>query len=222
MGFFSSDPMTYIVRLIVIFAILPIHECAHAYVSYKLGDPTAKRLGRLTINPLVHIDIIGAISLLIAGIGWAKPVPINPSYYRDKKWGMALSALAGPLANLLMAIVLLAIAKVFLCFYYIGGLASGILSTMYTIFQLMASISLSLAVFNLLPIPPLDGSRILLVVLPTKLYFQIMKYEQYIMIALFALLFVGVLDGPLGFLTNAVYSFADWATSFVPLLFGLR
>lgn len=93
MPFLSSDPLTYVVRLIVVFSILPIHECAHAWMASKLGDPTARQMGRMTINPLVHLDLIGTLCLVVAGIGWAKPVPVNPNYFKNRKTGMALTAL---------------------------------------------------------------------------------------------------------------------------------
>ena len=221
MHFLSTDPLVYLVRLMVIFAILPIHECAHAWVSYKLGDPTAKNLGRLTINPLKHIDVIGALCLLFAGFGWAKPVQIDARYYRNRKYGMALSALAGPVANLLMGVVVLAVGKVFYGFYAAGGYVSTPMYYLYYIFALMAQISVSLAVFNLLPVPPLDGSRILLLFLPEKAYFGLMRYERYISYALFALLFFGLLDAPLSFLTNLCWRAVDWSTAWIPALFRL-
>lgn len=221
MRIFSSDPLVYLVRLMVVFAILPIHECAHAWTSYKLGDPTAKNLGRLTINPLKHIDIVGALCLVFAGFGWAKPVPIDARYYRNRKYGMALSSLAGPVANLLMGVVFLGVGKAFYGFYFAGGLLNRSLYYLYYIFALIAQISVSLAVFNLLPVPPLDGSRILLLFLPERTYFNLMRYERYISYALFAALFFGLLDTPLGFLTNLCWKAVDWSTAWIPVLFGL-
>ena len=220
MRFLSADPLVYLVRLMVIFAILPIHECAHAWTSYKLGDPTAKNLGRMTINPLKHIDPVGAACLLLAGFGWAKPVPVDARYYRNRKYGMAISALAGPAANLLMGVVVLGVGKVFYGFMLLGG-ASNALYYLYYIFALMAQISVSLAVFNLLPVPPLDGSRILLLFLPERAYFGLMRYERYISLALFALLFFGLLDTPLSFLTNLCWKAVDWSTAWIPALFRI-
>lgn len=219
--FLSTDPLTYLVRLMVVFAILPVHECAHAWTSYKLGDPTAKNLGRMTINPLKHIDVIGALCLVFAGFGWAKPVPVDARYYRNRKYGMALSALAGPAANFLMSLVFLAVGKVFYGIFAAGGYLSTTLYYVYYIFALIAQISLSLAVFNFLPVPPLDGSRILLLFLPERTYFNLMRYERYISYALFALLFFGLLDRPLSFLTNLCWNAVNWMTAWIPALFGL-
>lgn len=221
MRFISTDIMTYVVRLIVIFAILPVHECAHAWASDKLGDPTARRLGRLTVNPLVHIDIVGALCLLLAGFGWAKPVPIDPRYFRNRKYGMALSALAGPVSNLLMGVIVLALGKIAASVYALGGGSSAVLLKLYQILAMMAQISVSLAVFNLLPVPPLDGSRILLLILPERAYFGLMRYERYLSYALFALLFFGLLDRPLSFLIGGCWNAVSWATDWVYQLFGV-
>lgn len=149
MPFFSAQPMTYVVRLIVILSILPVHEFAHAWMSNKLGDPTARQLGRMTINPLVHLDLIGSLCLLLAGFGWAKPVPVNPNYFKNRKTGMALTALAGPLSNLVMGFVVLVLANLV---YLLAALAPSLpqqpLYVLYSVFSLMAQISVSLAVFN--------------------------------------------------------------------------
>lgn len=219
-GDFNTILLTAVSRLIVIFAILPIHECAHAWAADKLGDPTAKRLGRLTVNPLVHIDWIGAACLLVAGMGWAKPVPINPMYFRNRKYGMALSALAGPVANLVMGAVVTVLYKLLAYSAIAFGWSGTPVTVLLTVLLFIAQISVLLAVFNLLPIPPLDGSRILLLVLPERAYFGLMRYERYIQIGLFALLFLGVLDVPLGFLQSGCLAAIDWLTDWVPMLFG--
>lgn len=222
MPFFSAQPMTYVVRLIVILSILPVHEFAHAWMSNKLGDPTARQLGRMTINPLVHLDLIGSICLMLAGFGWAKPVPVNPNYFRNRKTGMALTALAGPMSNLIMGFAVLVLANLV---YLLAALAPGLpqqpLYVLYSVFSLMSQISVSLAVFNLLPVPPLDGSRILNLVLPERIYFKVMQYERYIALALMALLYIGVLSVPLNYLTNWVFQGISWAADLVLLPFGL-
>lgn len=200
----------YILRIPIVLLSLTIHEVAHGYAAYKLGDPTAKNLGRLSLNPLKHLDPIGAVCMLLFRFGWAKPVPINTRYFKKPKRDMALSALAGPVSNLLMAFVAYIISAYIAHFGIKGGhfLQFGwdvqfltqygkIFYLCYLFFNNFYWLNISLAVFNLLPVPPLDGSRILLVFLPDKLYFGIMKYERYIYLALMACLVFGLLDGVL-------------------------
>ena len=215
---FNIRPLTLIVRAIVLLTSIPVHEAAHAWVADKLGDPTAKWRGRLTLNPMAHFDPMGAVAMLIFGIGWAKPVPINPMNFDDRKKGMALSAAAGPLSNLVLATVSLAIAKVVLYLGYATGFGV-ILTTLYRIFGTMCTINISLAIFNLLPVPPFDGSRIFNYFLSDKYYFKIMEYERYILIGIFVLLYIGVLDGPLSFFNGILFNVIDFATGFVDLAF---
>lgn len=201
--------------LFVIFCILPLHEYAHGLVAYKLGDPTAKNSGRLTLNPLASIDPIGALLILLFGFGYAKPVPVNPWFFKRPKLGMALVAFAGPFANILAAIV--------------GGivynLIVAIFGTMpfllYVFLYYYIVINVSLAAFNLLPIPPLDGSKILAAVLPNSVVSKMYRYQQFFMIGLMMLLFTGILDIPLNYLRDAVYSFAMWIADLPFKLFGL-
>lgn len=210
------DLFSILVRAIVLFTAIPIHEAAHAYVADKLGDPTARYRGRLTLNPIAHFDLIGSMAMLFTGIGWAKPVPINPLNFKDTKKGMAISAAAGPISNLIVAAISLAIAKILFYAGYGMGINT-VISTLYTIFNSMCIINISLAIFNLIPIPPFDGSRIFNYFLPDKWYFKIMQYENYIFIGLFIVLFTGVLDLPLNFLTNAVFSALNKLTAFVDM-----
>ncbi len=185
--------------LAVIFLTLPIHEFSHAFVATKLGDPTPKFQGRLTLNPFAHIDYIGALCIILFGFGWAKPVQINARYFKSPKWGMALSSLAGPLSNIVVAFISLIIYNA------LGFLpVSDITFALLYFFYYLAQINVYLAVFNLIPIPPLDGSRILFSVLPQKYYFAVMRYERYIYIALLALLWLGVLTVPLNILSNLI------------------
>jgi len=191
-------------RLIILLYALPailislsFHEMAHAYVSYRHGDPTAKYLGRLTMNPLRHLDPIGTLMLVISmfsgfGFGWAKPVPIDPSYYRDKKRGTVLVSLAGPASNLLLAFLFsfpmaligikngVGIREVFDSTRGIYGLAFTLQFILFNICRSFYVINIGLAIFNLIPVPPLDGSRLLTAVLPPRQYFQLMQYERYI------------------------------------------
>lgn len=206
-----------LVRAIVLVTAIPVHEAAHAFVADRLGDPTARAMGRMSLNPVRHFDLFGSVSLLLVGIGWAKPVPINARNFDHPRAGMAISAAAGPAANLVMALLTMILAKVAL-FAGAGGRVS---AALYGVLLNMCLINISLAIFNLMPFPPFDGSRIYSAFLPQRLYFGVMRYEKYILIAVLALLWLGVLDGPLGFLNHALFSGLDAVTGWVDLLFGL-
>lgn len=217
------NSFTLMVRAIVLLTAIPVHEAAHAYMADKLGDPTARYKGRLTLNPLAHFDLIGSMALLFTGIGWAKPVPINPINFDDSKKGMALSAAAGPISNLVMAAISLIITKIIA---YTGGYSmiygyGTVTGNLYMIFSTMCSINISLAIFNLMPFPPFDGSRIFNYFLSDRVYFKIMEYERYIFLGIFLLLYMGVFDGPLSFLSGLVYIALDKRTFFVDAFFHL-
>lgn len=197
------------VSAFVVFCVMPIHEYAHALVATKLGDDTARLSGRLTLNPMAHINPLGAIMILLVGFGYAKPVPVNVrnTKLKNKKLAMALVAFAGPLSNLIIAFLSVLLRYVVLNIAdKNGGEMTTAIFALNVFFQYSAIININLAVFNLIPIPPLDGSRILFAILPTKYYFEIMKYERYIMIAMFLLLLTGVLTYPLSFLSNLIYN----------------
>lgn len=203
-------------RAIVLLTAIPIHECAHAWAANKLGDPTAKNLGRLTLNPLPHLDLIGSVLMILTGFGWAKPVPIATRNFEDVKKGMALSALAGPIANVLLALICMVLCK--LWYFFLAPLLSvsfGVLSAITNILLIMTVLNINLAVFNMVPVPPLDGSRLVTALLPARIYYKVMQYEQYIIIVVIALLLFGWLDGPLGFLNNAIFGFLDTITGFL-------
>ncbi len=202
-----------LVRILVVLTALPVHEFAHAFVAYKLGDNTAKYQGRLNLNPLVHLDPIGAIAIVLFGFGWAKPVPVNPYMFKNRKLGMAMVSLAGPLSNVLMSLIYLIAFKVLL---YFGILNPG--NAFFQILSIMISVNLNLAVFNLLPIPPLDGSRIATLFLDERTYFKIMHYERYIFIALIALMATPIFDSFMGFFTNILWNAIDYLTIFIDII----
>lgn len=188
--------ITFLLMLPTIMLSLSVHEAAHAYIAYKMGDPTARNLGRCTINPLKHLDPIGFLAMVFFGFGWAKPVPIFARNFDNPRKGMAISSLAGPVSNLLLALVMgFFLGVTDLGLYYVKYIAMSedayiVLSYVWTFFFYGIWLNVSLAIFNLIPVPPFDGSRILSLLLPPKYYFQIMKYEQYSGIIFMGIVFI--------------------------------
>ncbi len=209
---FGSSFKIMLLRLPIIFLAISVHECAHGYVAYLLGDQTAKYSGRLSINPMHHMDIMGAICMLLFGFGWAKPVPVNPQYFKNPKGGMSLVGLAGPVSNFLLALVFTVFYGLFVRLF--GRSDLWIVEFFATFFLVGIALNVGLGIFNLLPFPPLDGSKILAYFLPNRWYYRLMDYERYAMPILMLLLFVGFLDIPLGFLQrlalNGYLHLAGW------------
>lgn len=174
---------------------LTVHETCHGAAAYALGDSTAKRQHRLSLNPLRHIDPFGALMMLLVGFGWAKPVPIDSRYFKNPKSGMAMTALAGPLSNFVLAYLVLLIRALLLALY-LELRASGLLWAA-DFCSMTAVLSVGLGIFNLIPIPPLDGSKVVGSFLPDRMYLLLLRYERWGMLLLVALLWFGVLDGPL-------------------------
>lgn len=170
------------------------HEFAHGWVSTKLGDPTPRAEGRLSLNPLRHLDPVGAVLMIVTGFGWAKPVSVNPMYYKDRKKGMALVAVAGPLANLIMAFVGMLLGMLLLKIFGNGN-AAYLIGTITSIFVQM---NLSFMIFNLIPIPPLDGAKILGMFLPNRTYYKMLEYERYAIILIMILSLTGAFDSIIG------------------------
>ena len=194
--------------LFVILCILPLHELAHAWVANKLGDPTAKLEGRLTFNPLASVDPMGALALLLFGFGWAKPVPVDSRYFRKPKRDMAITALAGPVSNLLAALVgavLVVVMEVFAPY-------NGVTQFIYNVLYYYVVVNISLAVFNLIPMPPLDGSRIVAAFLSDRAMYTYYRYQNLFVMVMFLLLLSGALSGPLAtaqtFFANIIFSLA--------------
>ncbi len=215
---FRDVLITFLIVVPIVLISLTVHEFSHGYASYLLGDNTARNYGRLTLNPLKHLDPMGALCMLLFGFGWAKPCPVNPRYYKHPRSGMAITAAAGPLSNIILAFLNLIFMNI------VGiipvsseGFGATAVGVAYLFFYLMAQMNVYLAVFNLLPIPPLDGSRIAFIFLPTKAYFGVMKYERYIMIAMFALLWLGVFDGTIGWLADRLFFGMDWLITRIPI-----
>ncbi len=206
--------------LIRLFAIV-IHEYCHGYVSYKLGDPLPVLRGRLTFNPLAHLDFYGTILMLLTGIGWAKPVEVNPMYYKDRKKGMALVAIAGPLSNFILAFISLLLYMVIFVISSYVNMPYWIINIVGTACSYSAQINLCIMVFNLIPIPPLDGSKILGMFLDNSTYYKFMALERYSMFFMMFLLISDLLDGLIGgcvgFLYNGITRFL---VSIVNLLLG--
>ena len=182
-----------------------VHESAHGLAAYWMGDPTAKDAGRITLNPLRHVDLVGLVLLAVAHVGWAKPVPVDMRRFKNPKRGMMLTAAAGPLSNLLLA--LLTGFFCVLCYFGCAGGSGGLQYYLYLFCYYATTINCGLALFNLIPISPLDGSKVLLALLPQRIYARLMRVERYGMLLLVVLVWVGFFDG---FLSQGIEAVSGW------------
>ena len=188
----------------VVFLTLPLHEWAHAFVATKLGDPTPRWHGRLSLNPMKHLDMIGTAMLVLFGFGFAKPVPVNPRYFKNPRAGMALVALAGPVSNLLLATVSMGLCRLMFEFMTPNQTVITILYYAAEVFLMISIVNISLAVFNLLPIPPLDGYRVASLFLPSRWTYWMDANQQLLSYGVLLLLATGQLSGPLTDVNDAV------------------
>ena len=197
----GGDPRQIAIEILLMIPIILIalscHEAAHGYIAYKMGDRTAYNLGRVTLNPLKHIDPIGSLCMLVFGYGWAKPVPINARNFKNPKRGMAYTAIAGPISNLILGAIgailfsIVSVLEFRFSFFesYPNEFTASFMNVICTLFYYFGIMNFMLAVFNLIPVPPFDGSRFFSLFLPDRLYFSMMKYERYIMLGILILMF---------------------------------
>lgn len=206
----KSSISALLLSLPALLIALTVHEFAHGWVADKMGDPTARYSGRLSLNPMAHFDLFGTVCLLFFHFGWAKPVPINPRNFRNAKWGTVAVSLAGPGANFIVALIFAFVMKAMESFVPVNTLTQ----FLYTVVYLTVQLNVGLMVFNLIPIPPLDGSKVLMEFLPYKYKFKMYAFERYFSIILMALVFLNILTPLLSVLRG-------WVLSFIYLLVGL-
>ena len=220
-GFDFTYLLSILLSVIPSLVCITLHELSHGFVAYLLGDDTAKRAGRLTLNPIKHLDLMGLIMMVVAHVGWAKPVPVNMMNFKNPKRGMALTSLAGPMSNVLITCVFFFLYGLFYIPLTAKGSAAG--SYLLEMLRLTAIISMGYAVFNLIPIPPLDGSKVLFSLVSDRAYYQLMRYERYGMIVLYVLVFTNLLGAPLrtaiSFFAGKLLIFAQWGITLAGRLF---
>ena len=202
-GLTIENIILLLIRVFVVLLAISVHEMAHGFAAFKLGDRTAKYDGRLSLNPIRHIDPFGALCMLLFGFGWAKPVMVNPNYFKNHKRDMALTSLAGPVSNFILAYIGM------LGLLYLCPMTNNIYVWLF--FDMLVSLNIGLGIFNLIPIPPLDGSKIFLSLLPRKIYYEIMRYEQFGFIVLIAALYLDVLDPILLFFSDKIINVLFYA-----------
>lgn len=216
----NISPADILIYTPITLMAITVHELAHGLVSTKLGDPTPRYEGRLTLNPLAHLDIVGTLLMIFTGFGWAKPVGVNPMYYKNKKRGMALVALAGPASNFIMAVIGVILAHILGLLNMKLGTAmyGGFTLIILKILQVFIFRNLSFMVFNLIPIPPLDGAKILGMFLPDYAYEKMLQYERYSMLLILLLSGTGVFSR---ILSTGIYGMFNIISAAVGTVFGL-
>ncbi len=210
---------TFGLRAAAVILCLVVHEVCHGLAAFALGAPTAKEQNRLSLNPLRHLDVFGTLMLFFVGFGWAKPVPVDMRYFKNPKLGMALTALAGPMSNFLMAYLSTLLYSWAVVQVYVGELSGQWTQGLLLFLQLLIQFNIGLGIFNLIPIPPLDGSKVLEGILPDRIYYKILQYERYGMLILVGILWLGWLDEPLYFartwMTELLFTGTAWI---IPLI----
>lgn len=200
----NLDFQSVIIYILAVVLAMSVHEMAHGLVSYLFGDPTAKRSGRLSLNPFAHIDWTGLACLLLFGFGWAKPVPVDPRYYKDPKTGMIWTAFAGPVANFLLAFVCLLIYFAMVSF---GLSANAVTLFIANLMIVTANLSVGFGIFNLIPVPPLDGAKIFWAFLPDREYYQFNQGKPWMTLLFLVLIGSGLLSQPLSIMRGTMM---DW------------
>ena len=220
-GFDFSYLLEILLSVIPALLCITLHELSHGLVAYALGDDTAKRAGRLTLNPVKHLDPMGLLMMVVFHFGYAKPVPVNMMKFKNPKAGMAVTALAGPVSNFIIAVLFLFLTG----FFFPALVDSAVGQYLLQMLMLTAQLSLMLGLFNLIPIPPLDGSKVLFSVLSDESYGKLMRYERYGTILMIALVMLGALNGLLTTAENAVLSWlwpaVDGGLRLGSLVFGV-
>ncbi len=215
------DLTTIVARILVLLTSLSFHELAHAYVADKLGDNTARNMGRITMNPLAHLDPVGTIMILLVGFGWAKPVQVDSRNFKNQRKGMAAVALAGPLANFLLAFITLVLGKTVWWIAILNNSAGTIVQNIISILYSMSFTNIALGVFNLIPVPPLDGSKVLGAFFSNDFYFKMMHYSQYSYIFLGILYITGLASTIVSFFSNIIFNGFDVLSGFVDIIFRM-